>query len=134
MNNAPAFQDFLPQGDEITVLQDQIRKGRMVHALLITGEDGTYELYDWKRSNKVDPNDTNQWSNGINGLEHLSDTSYIHYCLQQNLYRYMLEKNYGIKINRMNLVVLHPDFMSYKVVPVPIMNREVRIIVDFIKK
>ena len=41
MNNAPAFQDFLPQGDEITVLQDQIRNGRMVHALLITGEDGT---------------------------------------------------------------------------------------------
>ena len=34
----------------------------------------------------------------------------------------------------MNLVVLHPDFMSYKVVPVPKMEREVRIVVDFLRK
>ena len=37
----PTFQDFLLQGDEITALQSQIRNGRMVHALLITGESGT---------------------------------------------------------------------------------------------
>ena len=102
--------------------------------LICSRPDGTYELYDWKRSNKVDPNETSPWSMGINGLEHLYDTSYFHYCLQQNLYRYMLEKNYGIKISRMNLVVLHPDFMSYKVVPVPVMNKEVNIIINYIKK
>ena len=44
--------------------------------LICARPDGTYELYDWKRSNKVDPNETNQWSKGINGLEHLPDTSY----------------------------------------------------------
>ena len=94
--------------------------------------DGTYELYDWKRSNKVDPNEINQWSKGLNGLEHLSNTSYSHYCLQQNLYRYILEKNYGIKISRMNLVILHPDNPSYIIVPVPIMNKEVSIIINYI--
>ena len=102
--------------------------------LICARPDGTYELYDWKRSNKVDPNETNAWSSGIKGLEHLPDTSYYHYCLQQNLYRYMLEKNYGIKISRMNLVVLHPDFTTYKVVPVPVMEREVKVIVDYITK
>jgi DNA helicase-2/ATP-dependent DNA helicase PcrA len=101
--------------------------------LICARPDGTYELYDWKRSNKVNPNEANQWSKGINGLEHLSDTSYSHYCLQQNLYRYMLEKNYGIKISRMNLVVLHPDYMSYNVVPVPIMDHEVRIVISYLK-
>ena len=101
--------------------------------LICSRQDGTYELYDWKRSNKVNPSETNPWSCGINGLEHLSDTSYIHYCLQQNLYRYMLEKNYGIKISRMNLVVLHPDFTTYKVVPVQFMDREVKIMVNSIK-
>ncbi len=102
--------------------------------LICSRSDGTYELYDWKRSNKVNPTEINPWSSGINGLEHLSDTSYIHYCLQQNLYRYMLEKNYGITISRMNLVVLHPDSMGYRIVPVPIMKKEVKTIVDFIKK
>ena len=101
--------------------------------LICSRHDGTYEIYDWKRSNKVDPNEINQWSSGIHGLEHLADTSYVHYCLQQNLYRYMLEKNYGIKISRMNLVVLHPDFMSYKVVPVSVMDDEVAKITHYIK-
>ena len=93
-------------------------------------EDGTYEIYDWKRSNKIDPLEVNRWACGLNGLEHLTDTAYTHYCLQQNLYRYMLEKNYGIKISRMNLVVLHPDFYNYKLVTIPRMDSEVSIIVD----
>lgn len=92
--------------------------------------DGTYEIYDWKRSNKIDPAERNPWANGLNGLEHLTDTSYSHYCLQQNLYRYMLEKNYGIKVSRMNLVVLHPELPSYRVVSIPPMEHEVGIILD----
>ena len=95
--------------------------------------DGTYEIYDWKRSNKIDPIERNPRANGLNGLEHLTDTSYSHYCLQQNLYRYMLQKNYGLKVSRMNLVVLHPDLPTYRVVPIPPMDREVSIIVDYIK-
>ena len=101
--------------------------------LLCSRTDGSYEIYDWKRSNRIDPAETNQWSSGINGLEHLTDTAYTHYCLQQNLYRYILEKNYGIKVSRMNLVVLHPDFTTYKVVPVPVMEKEVRTIIEYIK-
>lgn len=100
--------------------------------LLCARNDGTYEIYDWKRSNKIDPSESNPWSAGINGLEHMTDTAYSHYCLQQNLYRYMLEKNYGIRISRMNLVVLHPDFVSYKIVPIPRMENEVRTIIDYI--
>ncbi len=92
--------------------------------------DGTYEIYDWKRSNKIDPAERNPWASGLNGLEHLTDTSYSHYCLQQNLYRYMLQKNYGLKVSRMNLVVLHPELPAYKVVPIPPMDREVSLILE----
>lgn len=101
--------------------------------LLCSRDDGTFEIYDWKRSNKVDPHEDNRFSRGINGLEHLPDTSYAHYCMQQNLYRYMLEKNYGLTVSRMNLVVLHPDFDSFRVVAVPIMPREVNTVVDLLR-
>lgn len=96
--------------------------------------DGTYEIYDWKRSNKIDPTERNPWANGLNGLEHLTDTSYSHYCLQQNLYRYMLQKNYGLKVSRMNLVVLHPELPTYRVVPIPPMEREVETILKRISR
>lgn len=35
------FEDFLPQGEEIVSLRARIEEGRLVHALLISGEPGT---------------------------------------------------------------------------------------------
>lgn len=99
--------------------------------LICSRNDGTYEIYDWKRSNKINPCEKNRWESGLHGLEHLTDTSYIHYCLQQNLYRYLIEKKYGLKISRMNLVVLHPDYFNYRIVPIPFMEREVELIIDY---
>ena len=93
--------------------------------LICRCEDGEYELFDWKRSNKVNPDEENKWDSGLHGLEHLPDTPYAHYCLQQNLYRHIIEKNYGLRIKQMHLVVLHPELPDYRVVVVPRMEGEV---------
>jgi hypothetical protein len=124
--------DYHPFRTEWCVFDEETRMAGTID-LLCSRDDGTFEIYDWKRSNKIDPNVSNTWTTGINGLEHLPDTSYAHYLMQQNLYRYMLEKNYGLTVSRMNLVVLHPDFDSYKIIPVPIMPREVATVVNLIK-
>ena len=60
----------------------------------------------------------------INGIC-LPDTAFYHYCIQQNLYRMMLQRNYGIRVKAMNLVVLCPDYSTYHVVPVPIMDQHI---------
>lgn len=101
--------------------------------LLCTCPDGTYEIYDWKRSKKVNPNEINRFSRGLNGLGHLTDTPYVHYCLQQNLYRHILETNYGIKISAMHLVVLHPEKTAYEVVNIDRMDSEVETILKYSK-
>ena len=64
--------------------------------------------------------------NGIN----LPDTAFYHYCLQQNLYRYMLETHYGIRVRGMNLVVLCPDYPTYYVAQVPRMEEVVAQVID----
>ena len=97
--------------------------------LLCRCEDGTFQIFDWKRSNRINPDDVNRWASGINGLEHITDTAYMHYCLQQNLYRYILERNYGLQISRMHLVVLHPDLPDYRLVEIPPMPNEVNTII-----
>lgn len=89
--------------------------------------DGEFTIYDWKRSGKV-VNTLGQpiveafrGKTGFNGIS-LPDTAFYHYCIQQNLYRYMLEAHYGIRVKAMNLVVLCPDYPCYFVAPVPKMD------------
>ena len=89
--------------------------------------DGEFTIYDWKRSSKV-VNVLGQpiieafgGKRGFNGIS-LPDTPFYHYCIQQNLYRYMLEAHYGVKVKAMNLVVLCADYPTYVVVNVPKMN------------
>ena len=102
--------------------------------LICQNDDGEYTIYDWKRSSKV----VNAQGQPIveafrgrmsyNGIS-LPDTSFYHYCIQQNLYRYMLEKHYGIRVKSMNLVVLCPDYPTYYVVPIPKMDQIIQQII-----
>lgn len=84
-----------------------------------------FDIYDWKRSKKASPSET-VWGYGINGLEHIPDTRFYHYAIQQNLYRYILETNYGLTINKMYIVVLHHQFDCYQKFEVPKMDKEIK--------
>lgn len=97
--------------------------------LICKNADGTYEMFDWKRSQKVNPDDK-PWHMGINGLEHIPDTAYWHYVLQQNTYRHMLETFYDVKVNGMHLVVLHPDNPGYIIFDVPRKEGEVKTMLE----
>jgi hypothetical protein len=103
--------------------------------MICQNEDGTFTIYDWKRSSKV-VNPQGQpiteafgGKMSINGIN-LPDTAFYHYCMQQNLYRHMLETHYGIRVRAMNLVVLSPEYQTYHVAEVPRMEEVVAQIVD----
>jgi ATP-dependent exoDNAse (exonuclease V) beta subunit len=67
----------------------------------------TFHIIDWKRTKRIS-------TYGFKGarclppVEHLPDSNYYHYCLQLNMYKYMCERYYQIKIHDMHLVVLYP--------------------------
>ena len=97
-------------------------------------DDGEFIIYDWKRSSKV-ANVLGQpiveafgGKQSFNGIS-LPDTPFYHYCIQQNLYRYMLEAHYGVRVKAMNLVVLCAEYPSYVVVNVPKMDEVVEQII-----
>jgi len=74
--------------------------------------NGTYAIYDWKRTKEIKTDNT--WQSGLGPVSHLPDCNLWHYTLQLNSYKYLLEKNYGIKISELALIVLHPDNSSFK--------------------
>ncbi len=92
----------------------------------------SFDIYDWKRSKKTSP-DEKIYRYGRNGLSSVPDISYWHYALQQNLYRYILEKNYGLKVNKMHLVILHPEFSNYRIYEIPKMDSEINNMFNYLK-
>lgn len=109
---------------------------------LAQNHNGEYVMYDWKRSKRMGrevgysfyPNDRNPYISGINGLNHLPSTPFIIGTLQQNLYRHILKTGYGIDVKEMYLVMLSNNFTQYHCVPVPLMEREVEIMLSCIRR
>ena len=98
-------------------------------------EDGSLYMFDWKRSEKVVnndgtiKNDTFQFAFGE--LSHLGDNSYNRYCLQQNIYKAILEKRYKHKISSMNLLVMHEAYDRYHHIKIPNMDKEINYIFNY---
>jgi hypothetical protein len=62
-------------------------------------------------------------------IDHLPDNNYTQYALELNLNTYILERRYHKQIQKMFIVVLHPELNSFGVKEVPRMNKEVLTII-----
>ena len=100
--------------------------------------NGVYILYDWKRSEKIveggQPITKSKFDEyGLKPIENVPNTDYWHYALQLSFYRYILEKNYGIRIKESKLVVLHPTLNLPIVLTTPYMIDKVNKIIAVMK-
>ena len=71
-------------------------------------ENGEISIYDWKRSKKIEQDNPFKKFAKFPNCD-LTDNNYTHYCLQLNIYKFILENNYNVKIKDMYLVALHPE-------------------------
>ena len=97
---------------------------------LAVTEDGSYEIWDWKRSNKVvdscgSPNFNSYGKKALAPIDHLPDTMFHHYALQVSIYRYILAEKYGIETRAGRLGIFHPDYSRPWVVELPYLRPEV---------
>jgi hypothetical protein len=90
--------------------------------------DGKFVIYDWKRSKEIKME--NKFGSGLAPLEHLPDTNYWHYTLQLNVYKWILEKYYGLEVADLYLVILHPDNSSYRRMRLNILDDEVEDMIE----
>ena len=63
--------------------------------------------------------------NGNHPLEHLYNTPYYHYVLQLSIYKYILEKNYGMKISDLRLGIFHPNYNKPYILRIPYLEKEI---------
>jgi hypothetical protein len=94
--------------------------------MVYENEDGTLEIYDWKRSKDITK--INTWNKFATNkiINNLPDSNFWHYALQLNTYRKILEDKYGKKVVKLCLVRLHPDNEdeTYELLDVPLLDKE----------
>ena len=100
-------------------------------------ENGELFIFDWKRSKKIINSDgsiekNNPFENGLNGLSPLPSSDYVKYCLQQNIYKNILESKYDKKVSSMNLLILHPHIDNYHIIQVESFKNETKYLLDSI--
>ena len=94
-------------------------------------QNGEYIIYDWKRSDKLIAKNGLPIKNSLYGekalppIDNLDDSPYYHYALQLGLYKYILEKNYGITICKLRLGIFHPSYNKPYVLEMPYLQSEI---------
>jgi hypothetical protein len=123
---------------EKMIFSEKYNVAGTIDSLFKKNNKDEYVMLDWKRSKKlvIDGNgepDKRGFQIGINGLTELKNCSYYRYCLQQNIYKHIIEYDYSIKISSMQLIVLHERYEKYYLVTVPELKKEVQIILNSLK-
>ena len=75
--------------------------------MIFKNSNGGYDIYDWKRSKEIKSSGFENYTHPA--LAMLPDSNFWQYSLQLNTYKYILEKNYGLRIDNLYLVAFHPD-------------------------
>lgn len=73
----------------------------------------TFAIYDWKRSKEIvfdNKYDTaNKDGTASPQVSKMPNSNFWHYSLQLNIYRKILQDKYGLVVDELRLVCLHPD-------------------------
>ena len=129
--NSEHHKDLVPYRTEWTVYDEEAKIAGsidMVYACA-NGEDANdtnnLKIYDWKRSKEIKKTVPFMKYAQTECISHIPDTNFWHYSLQLNIYKAILEKNYGKKVSDLYLVCLHPDNKDHLLFKVPNLQDEV---------
>jgi hypothetical protein len=126
LNFVKDHPNIIPYRTEWSIYHDEFNIAGQIDLCSIN-DDGTYSIYDWKRSKKID-------MCGYNGkkaeepFKYIPDGNYWKYTLQLNIYKYILESKYGLKVKDMYIIVCHPNNHNYHKYYMPSIQKTVEAI------
>jgi len=118
---------LLPYRTEWMIYDEDIKIAGSVD-MIYKNEDGSFDIYDWKRCKEiVKDNNYNKYAQH-NCLTHIPSTNYYQYALQLNIYKKILESKYLMVIRNLYLVRLHPEGDNYELINLPILESEMELL------
>ena len=115
-----------PYRTEWIIFQEDVKIAGSVD-MVYENEDGTLEIYDWKRCKEITT--VNSWDQTATNplICHMPASNFWQYALQLNTYKKIIEDKYGKKVTKLCLVRLHPDNPdeTYELINVPDLSADI---------
>ena len=116
-------KNLIPHRTEMLVFDEELKLTGSID-MIFENEDGTLSIYDWKRSKSIDMKNKYGKSK-VFELSHLPDANGVHYSLQLNIYKKMLEKNYNKVVRDLYLIRIYPGIDTYEKIKCLDLSKEV---------
>jgi hypothetical protein len=117
-------EELEPYRTEMLVYDEEIKITGSID-MLYRKNNGEFAIFDWKRSKEILYEGFRGKKSSVKCINHLNDSNFWHYSLQLNIYRRILEKNYGLIVSDLRLVILHPDNNNYICLNVSFLDDEI---------
>ena len=101
-----------------------------IDALFVNKTTGGLVLVDYKTNSDIHKNE--KYAGKMKApLGHLKDTTLTHYHLQLSIYKYLVEKYAGVKVDEMFIVYMSENIENYQIINVPYLKKEVETILEW---
>ena len=119
-------KQWTPYRTEWKIFDDDFKVAGTIDAVF-KNKKKEFVMVDWKRCKEISRGNSFQ-SSIVPELDHLPDCKLVRYSMQLNLYKKIVEKNYGIKISRMLIVNVHPLQNTFLEIDALDLSREMDIV------
>jgi len=126
-------QEYIPYRTEWVIYDEETVLAGTIDMVYYNPKNDSYVICDWKRSREIKLNAFKN-AKAYEPINHVPDCNYYKYSLQVNLYKWMLEKNYGINVSELWVVSMHPNYDKYQKFVISNMQDEIHVMVDNYKK
>ena len=92
-------------------MQEEPRLPVSIDLVLKSSDNDTFYLVDWKRSEKLQDKYKGFGSFMNPPLQNVEDCQGYHYRLQLNMYKWILQTYYGINVQAMKVICVHPKYL-----------------------
>jgi ATP-dependent exoDNAse (exonuclease V) beta subunit len=127
------YQDRLEHlADEFVIGSEEYDIASAIDHLFINTLTGGLVLVDYKTNSDIHKNE--KYAGKMKApLGHLKDTTLTHYHLQLSIYKYLVEKYAGVKVDEMFIVYMSENIDNYEIIDVPYLKKEVELILEWNK-
>ena len=129
------YQDHLEHLiDELPIGSEEFDLASCVDHLFYNKLTGGLVLVDYKTNSLMDGYNKKAYKKAMKvPLSHINDDALHHYYIQLSIYKYLIEKYTGLKVDEMFIVYMSENIENYEIIDIPYLKEEVEKILELRK-